>query len=128
MAKPAFEQVEACRILYGWPLIWRQEKETEMGLLYIDLQEGFTDDAVVVRVNGQEVFRREKVRTRLQLGLAESVEVTVAEGSADIEVVVVSRNLSKTMKVQVSAETYVGVSIVEGEIDYRISDDLIGYV
>lgn len=99
-----------------------------MGLLYIDLQEGFTDDAVVVRVNGQEVFRQEKVRTRLQLGLAESVEVTVAERSADIEVVVVSRNLSKAMKVQVSAETYVGVSIVDGEIDYHISDDLIGYV
>jgi hypothetical protein len=99
-----------------------------MALLYIDLQEGFTDDTVIVRVNDAEVFRQENVETRLQIGLAESVEVTVAEGSVDVEVLVASRSLSKAIKVQVSAETYVGVSIVEGKIDYHISDNMIGYL
>jgi hypothetical protein len=35
-----------------------------MALLHIALQEGFTGDDVVVRVQGEEVFRKEDVTTR----------------------------------------------------------------
>ncbi len=46
-----------------------------MVLLHIAFQEGFTDDTVVVRVNGREVFRKGSVKTRLQIGYADSFEV-----------------------------------------------------
>ncbi len=57
-----------------------------MPVLHINLQEGFANDTVVVRVNGQEVFNRTSVKTRLQIGLANAFEVDVPEGSADIQI------------------------------------------
>ncbi len=97
-------------------------------LVHIAFQEGFTDDTGVVRVNGREVFRRGSVKTRLQIGYADSFEVTVEEGSVNVEVLLPLRNLSQTIVLQVSTAVYVGVSIHEGRIDYRISDKPFGYL
>ena len=46
-----------------------------MALLHIAFQDGFTDDTVVVLINGGEVFRKEGVNTKLLLGYADFVEV-----------------------------------------------------
>ena len=64
-----------------------------MPLLHIAFQEGFTDDTVVVRVNGEEVFHKGSVKTRLQIGYADSFEMTVEEGSVNVEVLLPLKNL-----------------------------------
>ena len=64
-----------------------------MGLLHVAFQEGFRDDAVVVRVNGEEVFHKGSLKTRLQIGYADSFELTVEEGRVDIEVLLPLKNL-----------------------------------
>ena len=104
------------------------ERETTMALLHIAFQEGFTGDTVVVRVNGEEVFRKGNVKTRLQIGYADSFEMNVEEGSVNVEVLLPLKNLSETIVLQVSTAVYVGVSIHEGRIDYRISDQPFGYL
>jgi len=99
-----------------------------MALLHIALQEGFTGDIVIVRVNNEEVFRKESVKTRLQIGYADSFEVTIEEGYVNVEVVLPLKNLSETIVLQVSTSLYIGVSIHEGKIVYRISHEPFGYL
>lgn len=68
-----------------------------MNILSINLQDGFADEPVTIRVNNREVFRKESVKTRLLLGYADSFEVQVPAGSVNVEVLLPSRNLSETI-------------------------------
>ena len=99
----------------------------EMVTLAIDLQDGFSDDTVVIRVDGQEIFHKEGVNTDYSLGRADSVEIQVPEGSVNVEVTVPSRHLSDTIVLEVSTTVYLGVSILDDRIDYRISDEMFLY-
>ena len=56
------------------------------GLLHVALQEGFEDDTVVLRIADEEVYRRDSLATRMQIGLADSFELTVEEDEAELEV------------------------------------------
>ena len=98
-----------------------------MASLVIDLQDGFSDDTVVIRVDGQEIFHKEGVNTDYSLGRADSVEIQVPEGSVNVEVTVPSRHLSDTIVLEVSTTVYLGVSILDDRIDYRISDEMFLY-
>jgi hypothetical protein len=99
-----------------------------MALVNIALQEGFTGDTVVIKVNDKEVFRDENVKTRLQIGLAASFETSTEEGPVNVEILLPLRNLKETIKLQVSTAIYIGVSINQGRIDYRTSDEPFGYL
>lgn len=96
-----------------------------MASLYANLQDGFTDDLVVVRVNGTEAFRKEGVRTSLLLGYADSFHTQITGGPANVEVIVPSRNVSKKISVR---KPYLGVSILEGEIDFIERGEPFGHL
>ncbi len=81
-----------------------------MPVLSINLQDGFTNDTVVVRVNGQEVFNETSVKTRPQIGLAGAFEVEVPQGSVDIQIAVPLKNVSESLQLQVSNPVHLGVS------------------
>jgi hypothetical protein len=98
-----------------------------MTTLGIDLQDGFVDDTVSVRIDGEEVFRKEHVRTKLILGLADSFKTEVEKGPVSVEISVETRDTAETISLYVSADTYLGVSVVDGRIKYRISDEPFGY-
>ncbi|MFE0186774.1 hypothetical protein [Streptomyces sp. NPDC059008] len=57
-----------------------------MNVLKIALEEGFSGQHVVVSVDGTVVLDETDVRTRLQIGLARSVEVQVPDGGHSVEV------------------------------------------
>jgi hypothetical protein len=99
-----------------------------MGLLVVAFQEGFSNDLVIVRINGLEVFRKEDVETKLLLGYADSFRAEVPEGSANVEVILPLRKLSETLVVQVVATVYLGVSIQEGRIAHLVSHKPFGYL
>ncbi|MHC4617840.1 MAG: hypothetical protein ACYTEQ_08815 [Planctomycetota bacterium] len=98
-----------------------------MASLAIDLQDGFSDDTVVIRVDGQEIFHKQGVNTDYALGRADSVEIQIPEGSVNVEVTVPSRRLSDTIVLEVSATVYLGVSIPDDEIHFRTSDEMFLY-
>lgn len=99
-----------------------------MPSLHIALEEGFDGDLVVVRVNGKEALRKQDVRTRMQIGLADSVD-TVWEGeSARVEVEVPTRRISTAIGGVISGESYLGISIRDGAIEHRVSTEPFGYV
>jgi hypothetical protein len=76
---------------------------------------------VVVRVQGEEVFRKEDVTTRPQNGYADSFEVRAEGEEVKIEVLLPLKKLSATIMLQVPPTGCLGLSINEGRIDYRTS-------
>lgn len=99
-----------------------------MALLHIDLQEGFEDETVIIKVAGKEVFRKTNVRTKLQIGFADSFETTIEGGPMTVEIELPSKNQSKRIEVQGSKVVYLGVSVIEGKIEHRISNEQFGYL
>ena len=99
-----------------------------MPLLHVAFQEGFETDTVVVYIDGNEAFRKDDVKTRLQIGYADSFENMLAADSVAMTIVLPNRNLSQTVQLRLTAATYVGVSIEQGKINSRIADQPFGYV
>lgn len=99
-----------------------------MAQLHVALQDGFEDETVVIRVAGREAFRKDNVRTKLQIGFAESFEMNVEEGSVNLETELPTKGLSKSIDLQVTNMVHVGVSLIAGQIKYRISQEPFGYV
>lgn len=99
-----------------------------MGSLRIALEEGFEGGAVVVEVNGQPVLERDDVRTRMQVGFAERLEVPVDEGDAAIVVRLPQRGATGRLTAHVVDRLHVGVSVRDGEVVFRTSEQPFGYV
>ncbi len=81
-----------------------------MATLVIDLQEGFDGDVVVIMVDGREVFRKAGVRTRYQIGLAESVRPEVTAGRHRVAVELPDRGLSGEVELDAAATPHLAVS------------------
>lgn len=94
-----------------------------MSVIVIDLQDGFADDEVLILAEGQEIFNKKGVNTDYSIGLAASVKFEVSEKYLIVEVTVPSRRISDNTKVDVSATSYLGVSILDNKIDYQFSDE-----
>lgn len=99
----------------------------DMLTLSVDFQDGFVDDAIVLLVNGQEVFYKQHVRTKLLLGLADSLKTKVETGPVSIETNVPTKDIAKTIALEVSADTYIGISIANGMVEYIVLDEPFGY-
>ena len=99
-----------------------------MATLNVALQEGFSGQAVVVRVDGEERFRAADVRTRMQIGLAQAVPVEVEPGRHTVEVV--AGEIATSLEVDVPEQAHVGVSLARSQdrLETRVSDRPFGYV
>lgn len=82
-----------------------------MARLRVDLQAGFSDDDVVVRLDGRELTSRRDVTTDYAVGLAAFDEFDdVDQGGHELEVSVPTRSLTGSRVVNVTDETHVAVS------------------
>ncbi len=100
-----------------------------MPALIIDLQEGFRDDRVIVAVDGREVFRKEGVRTRHQIGRADGVRVEgVAAGRRSVAVELPDRGLSGRVEVDASARPYLAVSVMGERLVFTPAAEPFRYV
>jgi hypothetical protein len=93
----------------------------------IDLQEGFREDTVTVRIGEEQVYHKENVSTDLFEGRAESIEAKVPEGPVTVEVSVVSRHVSEKIVLNVPPVSYLGVALSETQLRFRVSDESFLY-
>ena len=98
-----------------------------MARLQVALQDGFDEDAVVVSLDGTEVFRKDGVTTRRQISLAESFEIDAPDQLAELHVDVMSRGVSGSIAVDARAQPIVALSLRDGRIEPRFPDRL-GFV
>ncbi len=100
-----------------------------MTLLHVALQEGFSDDTVVAWLDGKEVYRKAGVSTRWQISRADAFEFESPAGQATLKVEVSSRELSRSIPVDLSRTPFVGVSVTpEGELTHKLQSEPFGYV
>jgi hypothetical protein len=101
-----------------------------MPLIHVAIQEGFQNDTLVVHLDGVEVYRRAALKTRMQIGLADSFDLDAAPGPAELRVEVLTRNASVTIPLKVVAgrELHVGVSVTpDGAVTYKATDEPFRY-
>lgn len=100
---------------------------TSMPTIAIDLQRGFDDDEVVVRINGEEKIRRGGVRTKRLLGLAWHTDFDVDEGPVTLEVELPARGITKTLELEPKDALYVGLSVKDDAIEAIVREKKFGY-
>lgn len=87
-----------------------------MNTLVVDLQDGFGDDLVVIAVDDRRVFQKAGVRTRMQIGLAESIELEVASGHHSLRVSLPEKGLQEELSIDAGATPFLGVSLEPGRL------------
>jgi hypothetical protein len=94
--------------------------------LNIVLQDGFTGEEAVVRLDGAEVFRAE-AQTAWEISLATSFDATIQPGAHTVELEIASRGIRASHEVEVDQPMWLGVSVLD-EVIWRESTDAFGYV
>ena len=96
--------------------------------LHIALQDGFEDDLVVLIVNGKEVYRKKGVQTDYRISLADSFEMALPDTPVVIEVQLPDRHLTQIIKLDENSVTHVGISCLENDLQFWLSDKPFGYL
>lgn len=105
-----------------------------MSTLHIALQEGFTHDDVRIDVGGTQVYSKQDISTRQQLGLADSFDTqiddaTQVDNSVTVRVALATRHVQEEFVVPLNEASYVGISVDrKGGIQRRMSATPFGYV
>lgn len=73
--------------------------------LHIDLQKGFVQDSIILRVDGQTILEQSHIQSQWQIGYAGDVETHVVEGLVTINVIIPSRTESKSISLNISGPT-----------------------
>lgn len=98
-----------------------------MPRLHIALQEGFAGEPVTISIDGQEIYRKDDVLTRTQIGLADSIETTHDPGPAAIEIR--ARDKMATITPTLAGDLFVGISLSsDGRIVHKSSSQQFRYM
>ena len=96
--------------------------------MHIALHEGFLNDNVVIEYEGKEVFNKSEIKTKQQIGFADSIEVNV-NNNPTIVVKIPSRGISKNIEVDVEKTPYIGLSLTsEGTLETKFSAEPFRYM
>jgi hypothetical protein len=97
-----------------------------VSIVHVALREGFDDDVVVVDV-GDEQFRFEALSTRLQIGLAEEIDVEVRAGVVEVRISLPEAGIESTSSHQVEGESWLGIDRVSDAFDLTWSTEPFRY-
>lgn len=94
-----------------------QEARTVM-TLRVRLGDGFQDNTVTLRVNGQQVFHKSGVTTDLRISRADSVDLPVGSSIVRLEVAV-DGGPSAAREIDPAETPFVDASVVEGRLELQ---------
>ena len=97
-------------------------------LLHIALQDGFESEPVQVNVNGLEVYRHENLQTDYRISLADSFEIPLPEPPFTVEAHLPKRQIAGSIAVNETALIYIGISFLDGALQFKLSETPFGYV
>ena len=98
-----------------------------MPQIHIALQEGFAGNSVTISIDGREVYRKDHVRTRTQIGLADSVQVAHDPGPAKFDIRTDKKSAAFTETV--AGDVHIGISLSpDGTITHRASTQAFKYM
>jgi hypothetical protein len=96
--------------------------------LVIAFEDGFLNDTIDIRVNNKQIYFMQNVSTKRVLGLASWTQIEGLEGSIVIHINVPSKNISERLALVIFKKMYIAISIKNGELLHRVSDEPLGYM
>jgi hypothetical protein len=79
--------------------------------LHIDLREGFSGEAVVIRIGDREIYNRRDVRTNYSVGLADRIAAEIAADQVLVEVELPDRGARQSVSHSASGSTTLAISL-----------------
>lgn len=90
--------------------------------LHVKLRDGFRNDTVTVRVNGQRVYQKSGVSTDLTISHADSIDIQVQAAAIELEVSV-EGGQTVSRPVQVQETPFIEVWNTGGRLELRASGE-----
>jgi hypothetical protein len=105
-------------------------KKTEVHsvTLHIDLQDGFQNDEVIVRLDGKEVFHKSGVNTDIRISRADGFEAKTTKAEALVDVEFPQKHVKGSQTFKASETPHIGISIREGKAQIRLSAEPFLYM
>ena len=99
-----------------------------MSQVHIAFQEGFSNDTIVVRINGKEVARKSGLESQATIALAGAENLAVDAVSGTLTLEVPTRGISKSFEVDFRQFPYLGISIVGATLTLKQSREPFEYM
>jgi hypothetical protein len=81
-------------------------------IVSVEFQDGFVNDSILLRINENEVLKKNNVSTDLRIALADnSFRTRLPNGEINLDILVPSKNLKYSKTIEIEYDTYIGVSI-----------------
>jgi hypothetical protein len=96
----------------------------------LDLQDGFIDDEVVVKLDGREIQRVTNVSTRSQIGLARSMDLVLPPTAVQLSIELPQMDLRTGVNVPAKRPLWIGASLndTRDRLDVTVSERRFGYM
>ena len=89
----------------------------------IDLQEGFFNDDVTIFEKDKKIYHAEKIKTRMQIGLAASFEAELSGGKTTLRIVIPNRQIDEKKEIELTENMHVAVSVTEDDqLKWKMSE------
>ena len=85
----------------------------------IDLQDGFDNDEVVVKLDGREVFHKSGVSTDIRISRADGFETSATKPQVKVELELPKKGKHASQTVKPAETPHIGISIRDGQPQFR---------
>lgn len=118
----AFTAVALFLSAYVFLPAWAEDRV----LVHVYLADGFTDDRVVARIEGREVFAKDDVTTNLLTSLGDEFAFE-AKGAVRLDVELPGRGLATAIDIDPRRGRYVAVAVEAGRLTHFVSEAPLGF-
>ncbi len=106
----------------------REASQASTSKVHFALQEGFANEEVHILCNDVNLYKKENVTTDIRYGLADSFEVTLQDGMNRVKISLPKRSIAQEFQIQSRSPQYVGISLEDGDLKLKFSDEPFGYL
>jgi len=106
----------------------REASQASTSKVHFALQEGFANEEVHIHCNDVNLYKKENVTTDIRYGLADSFEVTLQDGMNRVKISLPKRSIDQEFQIQSRSPQYVGISLEDGDLKLKFSDEPFGYL
>jgi len=96
--------------------------------LNITLQDGFQGEQVIIHIGDQQVYAQPDVHTKLLLGYADFIKVSVQRGQIVVGVDLPTRDLSERIDLEIHDPLFLFISLVSSKIHYFVQNEPLGFM
>jgi hypothetical protein len=105
-----------------------KKAEVRSVTLHIDLQDGFQNDEVIIRLDGKQVFHKSGVSTDARISRADGFEATSSKPSALVEFELPAKHTKASQSIKASETPNIGIYIRDGKAQIRAQAEVFLYM